>query len=185
MNKIIISVLITAIVYSSCSETSKGKLWIIEPATILKSIRNWQVYNRDYLRLSENFTAFDSGLNEISKEQFLKLLSVGNYLPLKLISKDSLAQYELYKLDSSVNEDIRGVIKDFGELEYMHFKMEGKELPNFDVVDLNGNIYNKNTTTGKILILKCWFIKCQACNEEIPILNELVKKTSHAKTFNL
>jgi peroxiredoxin len=161
-------------IVSSCSEIQSQRVPIIEPTKILSSIANWSIYQWNYLRLSENFIALDFDGNVITKEIFLNHLTSGNYLPLKLKSKDSLTCYKLYELDTSVDKDIRSVIKEFGKLEYEHYKMEGKELPNFDLIDLKGNIYNKETTKGNILVLKCWFIHCLACNKETPYLNELV-----------
>jgi thiol-disulfide isomerase/thioredoxin len=38
---------------------------------------------------------------------------------------------------------------------------------------MEGKTYNKQTTKGKILVLKCWFIDCRPCIAEMPALNEL------------
>jgi len=54
--------------------------------------------------------------------------------------------------------------------------MEGKYFPEFHFTDLKGDEYNNENTKGKIIILKCWFIKCAACVAEFPELNELVEK---------
>jgi peroxiredoxin len=58
--------------------------------------------------------------------------------------------------------------------EIEHFKMEGIDIPEFNFTDLNGKVYNKSSTKGKIVILKCWFIHCVACVKEFPELNKLV-----------
>ena len=55
-------------------------------------------------------------------------------------------------------------------------KMEGKELPAYHFTDLNGRLYDKNSTKGKILVIKCWFIHCGACVKEFPALNTLVDR---------
>ena len=166
--------------YSSCSQDSHER-FTVEPDKILKNVRSWSYYQRDYLRLSENFIAFDSNFNIINKDIFFKVLASGGFLPAKLISKDSLPHYELYKLNSSVNEDLQSVIKDFGELEYRHYQMEGKPMPNLDFTDLDGNIYNRKTTLGKTLVVKCWFINCQVCIEEMPALNKVIEQYKNRK----
>jgi len=58
--------------------------------------------------------------------------------------------------------------------EIEHFKMEGIDIPEFNFTDLNRKVYNKSSTKGKIVILKCWFIHCVACVKEFPELNKLV-----------
>jgi peroxiredoxin len=60
------------------------------------------------------------------------------------------------------------------EAEKRHLNMEGKQLPSYDFTDLSGKRYDKTSTKGKILLLKCWFINCVACVKEFPELNRLV-----------
>jgi thiol-disulfide isomerase/thioredoxin len=161
---------------TSCTQNKNYGDPIVEPAIILKSLMSFLVYREDYLRLSEDFTAFDPASHIISKETFLKLFSSGEYLPLRLISKDSSSYYRLNKLSDTTNEDIQQTIKSWGEHLYALYKMEGKELPGYNFVDLEGNTYNKETSKGKILVLKCWFIGCVPCVKEMPALNEVVKQ---------
>ncbi len=73
--------------------------------------------------------------------------------------RDNLPIYKLYK-SAKNNPDIRNTIKQMALTEIAHFNMEGKELPDYNFIDLNGNAYNKTTTKGKILVIKCWFIRC-------------------------
>jgi hypothetical protein len=157
----------------SCTQTATHEVAAIEPGAIENNMQNWLNYSNKNINLSGHFIALDPAYNVISKEAFLKSLSSGTYLPLKLSSKEPIT-YKLHKLSSAASNDIRTTIKDLAETEYAHYKMEGKELPDFNFVDLNGNVYNKQTTKGKIVVLKCWFIKYQACVAEMPALNALV-----------
>lgn len=59
--------------------------------------------------------------------------------------------------------------------------MVGKQFPDFHFVDLNGKTYDRKNTKGKILGLKSCFIACQACNEEMPALNELTDRYKNRK----
>jgi thiol-disulfide isomerase/thioredoxin len=54
--------------------------------------------------------------------------------------------------------------------------MKGKELQGFNFTDLDGKVYDKVTTAGKIVVLKCWFIGCVPCIEKMPALKELVNQ---------
>ena len=47
-------------------------------------------------------------------------------------------------------------------------------LQGLDFKDTNGNVYNHKTMQNKIVVIKCWYLACQACREEIPALNEMV-----------
>nr|WP_199079797.1 TlpA disulfide reductase family protein [Pedobacter sp. ASV19] len=69
---------------------------------------------------------------------------------------------------------MKNVISDYGKTYYEHYKQEGRSLPDFHFVDLKGRVYDREKMKGKIVVLKCWFIKCTACIQEMPQLNKLV-----------
>lgn len=122
----------------------------------------------------------DPNSKVIKKEEFLKLLCSGNYLPLRLNSKRPI-YYKLLKINTWGTSDIPNQIKNIANTEYSNFLREGKPLKKFHYTDLNGNIYSAETTKGKIIVLKFWFIHCQKCVEEMPSLNMLVKKYENRK----
>lgn len=157
----------------SCAETSKYGLPVEEPEVILKSQGNFLRYYNTYLKLSENFIGLDSSSKIIERGVFLQYISSGKYLPLRLISKDSV-YFKLYKINTSVDNIITVLLQSSGVTEYKYFQMEGKPLPFFNYVDLNDNVYNRETTKRKIVVLKFWFIHCAPCVKEFPALNKLV-----------
>ncbi len=165
----------------SCQQSKNYGDPTIEPAVILKSFNSFWTYLTRYVRPSEDFTALNIGSEVMTKDNFLKLLSTGDYLPLRLNSRDSSIYYKLYKLSDDAEDDIKETIKNWANVHYAHFKMEGHKLPDFDFIDLNGNEFNRETTSGKILILKCWFIGCVPCVQEMPALNKLVDKYKDRK----
>ena len=59
--------------------------------------------------------------------------------------------------------------------------MIGSQFPDFNFTDLNGNNYNNKNTKEKIIVLKCWFIQCPPCIDEMPALNELIKQYENRK----
>ena len=146
-----------------------------------KDFITWWTYHENNIILSSNFIAIDELSSQISKEDFLKKLTSGDYIPLKLNSKDSLTYYKLFKLDQTSDNEIRKQIKLSSTTDYIHFKTEGKTFPKFQFVDLNGVVYNNENTKGKIVILKCWFIACHSCVAEFPELNKLVDKYRNQK----
>lgn len=151
-----------------------------DPEKVLKDFNSFWIYYNKYTDLSADFIAVDEVSNIVTKEQFLQSLLNGNYIPFKLKSEKDI-YYQLYKLPADVNKDISNTIVSAAQREYRFLKLEGKPLSEFNMVDLNGTKYNRETTKGNILVLKCWFIHCQKCNEEIPDCNKLAAKFSNNK----
>lgn len=173
--------LFLALTTNSCTQKSNFGDPVMQPSAILKDMIAFLTYQEENVRLSEDFTALDTDSENITKESFLNLLSSGDYLPLRLISKDSLSYYQLYKLDASTNKDIRLTLISWGSRELALFKLEGSTFPDFNFVDLEGNVYTRETTKGKILVLKCWYIGCKACVKEMPELNDMVNLYKNRK----
>jgi len=126
------------------------------------------------LKLSRDFIALDTNDAVINKAAFLQRLIAGSYLPIELEANDSNLYYKLYPVPGNTNDV--GSIQQLAQTEYTHYQMEGKPVPGFNYTDINGVAYNPQTTKAKIVVLKCWFIHCQKCNEEIPELNKLVDR---------
>jgi thiol-disulfide isomerase/thioredoxin len=158
----------------SCTQPAKYKSPVVEPANIVKDMMSWLYYERDYMVWSADYVALDSEKIQITKDEFLDRLSTGKYFPLRLDTKDSSLCYQLYKLDESADKEIGVIIRNKAQIEHLYYKMEGQPLTEFNFVDLDGNVYNKNTVKGKIVVLKCWFIRCIPCVAEMPRLNQLV-----------
>ncbi len=172
-SKLTITFFLLTIFIFSCSQKNKYEKPIAEPSTIVKTIMSFLEYRDRNIRLYEEFIGLDTASNIIPKAIFLKLLSTGNYLTLKMTSDDSTIYYKLNKLDNSVDNDIKTTIKYWGLQEYDYYKLEGTEFPEYTFVDMDGKIYDKVTTKGKIVVFKCWFIACLPCVKEMPVLNEL------------
>ena len=55
--------------------------------------------------------------------------------------------------------------------------------PPFSVSDLEGNSYSLDALQGQVVVLNFWFIQCKPCVQEMPELNELVKKYEDKVVF--
>jgi len=176
MKKHILITLVLALLASiSCSRKTDFGSPDVDFKSIEKDFRSWWTYHKQNIILSSDFIALDNLSNRIKKEVFLKNLTSGSFIPLKLTSQDS-TYYMLFKLDQTCDKNIREAIKSDSSEAYKNFRMEGKVFPAFNFKDLNGVEFNNENTKGKILILKCWFIACKSCVAEFPQLNELVGK---------
>lgn len=177
MRKYLFFLLITSILtVISCSEKTEYGKPNIEFTDLENDFTKWWSYHNNNIALSSSFTALDSSYEPISKEEFLKELTSGDFIPLKLESKDSSTYYQLFKLGTPADKKIRRVIKNTSSIIYNHYMMEGKKFPEFNFTDLDGEVYNNKNVRGKKVILKTWFINCKPCIEEFPVLNKLVNK---------
>lgn len=156
-----------------------------EPEYALASItadfmRYWN-YHARYVKLYRDFLALDKDAKPIKKEAFLIKLTTGKYLPLLIHTENSGVSYKLVKIPANLAKDGGAVIADYAKTQLRYFKMEGKPIPKFNFKDVNGVEYSSENTKGKIVLFKCWFIKCLACVKEMPVLNEMVKKYENRK----
>jgi len=182
MKKIILLTLAIAIIsIMACSKKTDYGQPNVNFKNLEKDFISWWTYHKNNIMLSSNFIAIDDLSGRISKGDFLEKLTSGDYIPLKLNSKDSLTYYKLFKLDQTSDIAIRKQIKLSSTTDYIHFKAEGKAFPKFQFIDLNGVVYNNENTKGKIVILKCWFITCRSCVAEFPELNKLVDNSRNRK----
>lgn len=142
---------------------------------IQESFSNWNSYHKENIDLMSTFIALDDKGIVMDKGIFLTLLRTGAYISVKS-EKEGEIQYQLVTVKEGTDEKIKKSITSKATIAHHYFKMEGKKLPSYDFVDLNGKSHNKEDTKGKLLVLKCWFITCKVCVEEFPELNKLVDK---------
>jgi peroxiredoxin len=160
----------------SCSGRTDQWPPVVPAETVGKDMITWLRYSEKHLRLSEEFRATDSSGSVLSKASFLQQLATGAFLPLRLQAGDASFAYQLYRLPPHADKDIRSTISALAKDAYDQYLWEGKKLPPFRFTDLDGRTYTPDNTKGKILVLKCWFIHCVRCVQEMPALNKLVDR---------
>ncbi len=158
----------------ACSEKARYGEPTIKGESLEKDFRTWWTYYKKNINLSSDFVGIDDAGKQISKADFLQKLETDEYIPLKLVAKDSLTYYKLFRLNPNANKDITRAMKQSATVYLDHFKKEGTPFPSFQFTDLQGTTYNNENTKGKIVVVKCWFIKCRSCVAEFPELNGLV-----------
>ena len=157
---------------------------VVPVKDILKNQMAFLYYERDYLRFSEDFIAYDVNGKKISKGEFLKQLCTGFYLPIRLPGDtNALLSYHLHRLNSPDYENFRDVLTSLGNDYYNCYKYEGQKFPDVSFADLDGQNHTIGTYSGKTTVINFWFIKCSACNEEMPRLNEI--KTAYNGRGNI
>ncbi|MEW5675230.1 TlpA disulfide reductase family protein [Flavobacterium enshiense] len=168
-------VLVCLLIAVSCQKFQEDNQEVLVQ-NLENSYKDWWLYFNDFIRLSSDFKAFDAESKRINKGIFLKSLATGKFIPLKLSSDTSETAYKLHQLGKDADENIVSTIKNMAEVELTNFQREGKKMQPFNFKDLNGKQYTSENTLGKTVVLKCWFIRCKKCIEEMPELNKMVKQ---------
>lgn len=53
-----------------------------------------------------------------------------------------------------------------------------KEKIDFELIDIDGNVWKSKELKGSVIVFNFWFTACPPCKKEIPELNKLVEKYS-------
>jgi peroxiredoxin len=149
---------------------------------LTKDFGTWYSYTYYNVPLSADFIGLDIDSTLIDKETFLNKILKGNVVPFKSRVVKDRPVYKLYALNEN-KEDIEPTLKQMAEWEMKYFKMEGKEMPKYNLTDLSGKTYDNVSTRGKIVLFKCWYIGCVACVAEFPELNKLVEENQGNKNI--
>ncbi len=134
----------------------------------------WTEYYETNIDLNTDFIAVDIDGNETTKKEFLERLITGRYIPVKLES--GVETYQLYKVGPDVTKSITNAVKKEADIIYHFYIRENAPFPEFNFEDLSGNEYTSANTSGKFMVLLCWFTQSQTCISEFGKLNDLYDK---------
>lgn len=143
-------------VFSSCNNPNKN---IISFEDIQDSSNRRAIPTK----IEEDITFYDTNYNIISTDKFNQLLAEGLYLSERIENVDG--SEEVYLI--SIKEHAK--------------KLEAQLLPNFEIQNLSGKKYTKQSLIGKVTILSFWFTTSRVCATDILDLNKLAKKYSTNK----
>jgi peroxiredoxin len=175
MKKTFYAIFLVLLLASCSGQNSFGKPEV-NPIDIQTHFMDWWTYQYNNIMLSRDFVALDANSKEITKVHFLKELSEGNYIPIRLESDSTIFYYKLFKIDPASDTSIKATITETAFNEIQNLKKEGEPFPEFSFKDLNGNLITNENLKGKIVVIKCWYIHCSACIKEFPDVNQLASK---------
>ncbi|WP_052598956.1 peroxiredoxin [Aureispira sp. CCB-QB1] len=143
------------LILSACKDPSKEKI-------TFEDIKD-SSHRAAPTKIEENITFFDTQNKIISTDKFNQLLAEGLYL-----------SEQKQKIDGS--EEVHLVsIKEHAK------KLEAQPLPDFELSNLRGDRYTKQSLAGKVTILSFWFTASHICTKDIQDLNALAKKYANNK----
>lgn len=148
----------------------------VKSEELITDFMTWWTYFSNNITLSSDFIGLNEKSQIIDKKIFLEQLVTSKYIPIKLESVNDFERYKLYKLGDSADKSIKSTIGSEARTHLFYYNMIGKPFPKFDIKDLKGNHLTNESTLGKIIVFKTWFINCVACVAEFPELNELVDR---------
>lgn len=177
--------LLTAIfflsVLSSCGNAQPvTEATTINPAKLIKDFTAWYNYTYYNVKLSQDFIGLDVDSTSINKTTFLNKLLAGDVVAIRTRMVKDRPVYKLYRF-AGINNDIIDTSKQLAYNEKKNYSMEGQPLPAYSFTDIAGKTYNPASTSGKVLVIKCWFIHCVACVEEFPECNKVVEENKASK----
>ena len=117
---------------------------------LTKDYMKWHTYTYYNVLLSEDFIGLDTEHKEMNKKAFLNELVNENVVAFKTKVMKGKSVYQLFELNAD-NKMIRETTREMASTEIRHLKLVGSDLPKFDFTDLNGKMYNKLSTKGKLL----------------------------------
>lgn len=162
-----------SIVFISCNSEMKYGTPNMDVTTLNTDFFKWYNYQHDSVVLSSEFVPLNDKGSVIDEGTFLKILTTGKFIPIKLKNTPTSKTY--YQLFNITNDTIRSYMSRLAEIRLNYFLMENTPFPDFSFTDINGKTYTKASLKGKTIFFKTWFIGCKPCVEEFPILNQLVK----------
>jgi len=149
----------------------------VKPFTEFRAFWNYYTSN---IKLNEDFLGYDKKHERISKTKFLNLLATGNYQPVVINPTDSI-RYQLKPSPPKADGFISDYMKKFAREQLVFYHREGRPLPEFSFKTITGVKYTSENTKGKVLLIKCWFVACVPCAQEMPELNEMVESYGNRK----
>ena len=153
-----------------------------------------QKVKRELFRLDTNVVTMGY-INQFKMEPGEKIEPVSERQGFTIQQKDSVLEIlpsyaGEFKISFNTNQGIKDVILISktttqiyeGSVKNWEDQRKSKPFPDFNFTDLNGNKINTHRDfTGKLTVLNFWFVGCHPCIEEMPNLNELVKKYANNK----
>lgn len=121
------------------------------------------------IRLDANTIIKDETGKIVELHEAFELTQSGKYEMIPVNDSDGKLKY--FQLERRTNKDM----KDMAQMSSKEIGSDliEKSIPNFSLVDLNGNIISSENTKGKVVVLNFWFASCKPCIAEVPELNEV------------
>ncbi len=63
--------------------------------------------------------------------------------------------------------------------------VEGASAPDFELRDVNGNIWRLSDMKGSVVLINFWATWCETCRDELPSLQRLYDMTKNKSNFRL
>lgn len=119
------------------------------------------------IKITEQTIIKDPQGNQVALQDFITMMESKEWTLEPKKDPEGTNYIQLHKL-SAEEQKITQLSNDAQKLEF-----NGRTLPYFNLVDLEGNFIKTDNTIGKVVVFNFWFASCPPCIKEIPELNEV------------
>ena len=124
------------------------------------------------IMIDENTIIKDESGNKVEMSKLMELMNSGEWMMDPVNDSDGkLLFMQLRKATEEEKKMLSKMPKNGKSSDLI-----GKNVPAFEIEDINGNIISSEDTKGKVVVLNFWFTSCKPCISEIPELNEVYEE---------
>ncbi|WP_304064629.1 TlpA family protein disulfide reductase [Pedobacter glucosidilyticus] len=128
--------------------------------------------------VTREITVVDSTGLPYSTEYWNKAVKSGKY---KLERRYEMGQKPVFLLKERTEDEIDAQLAKAPRPRLSTCFKDGDTFKYSNLTDIKGKKIAAKDLVGKILVINFWFVSCPPCRQEIPELNDLVKKFSNEK----
>ena len=122
--------------------------------------------------IDENTIIKDESGNKVEMSKLMELMNSGEWMMDPVNDSDGKLLFMQLRKATEEEKKMLSKMPKIGKSS----DLIGKNVPAFEIEDINGNIISSEDTKGKVVVLNFWFTSCKPCILEIPELNEVYEE---------
>lgn len=181
MNINLIALFFLGIIIGSCNNQIKA----VPPAVatdsaVLADFKSFWQYWYDSVQLYKNYEAYDTVGKKLEDTTYISLLRTGNFMPIKINTSSDTPAYKLLRIpNDSSKYEIRKTIANEMQRFFENSQLQGRTLGEKKWLSPDGYELKAEAFKGSYVLIKCWFLKCAKCMEEMPRYDSLFIQYGH------
>lgn len=170
-----------ATVTNSCNNQTKAVLPSMEiDSAVLADFKDFWQYWYDSVQLYKNYEAYDTIGKVLEDTTFISLLRTGNFMPIKVNTSLYTPAYKLIRIpNGSSTYEIKKTIINEMQRFFENSQLQGRTLGEKRWLSPDGYELKAENFKGNYVLIKCWFLKCAKCLEEMPRYDSLFMQYGH------
>lgn len=177
-NNVVFAFIFITIIITSCrNELRPIALVSVKDSSVLVDFRTFWQYWYDSVQLYKDYRGYDTLGKKLEDTTFISLLRTGNFMPMKINISNDTPAYKILRIpNDSSNYEIKKTIENEMQHFFENSQLEGKTLGETKWLSPDGYVLKTELFKGDYVLVKCWFLKCAKCIEEMPEYDSLYNK---------